>query len=56
VPYFHVTPPLNLTIRRAWISVDLMIAGQRFGQQAEALITVLPRGEYIEKTQTSYDR
>ena len=42
LPYFHVTPPLNLTIRCARIAADLTIAGQRFGQQAEALTTVLP--------------
>ena len=37
---FQVTPPSGVTVRRARIAVDLTIAGQRFGQQAEALITV----------------
>jgi glyoxylase-like metal-dependent hydrolase (beta-lactamase superfamily II) len=40
---FRVTPPLDLTVRRARIAVDLTIAGQRFGQQAEALVTVVSR-------------
>jgi glyoxylase-like metal-dependent hydrolase (beta-lactamase superfamily II) len=39
---FKVTPPPGLAIRRARLAVDLTVAGQRFGQQAEALITVLP--------------
>jgi glyoxylase-like metal-dependent hydrolase (beta-lactamase superfamily II) len=39
---FNVTPPSGLVTRRARIAVDLTIAGQRFGQQAEALVTVLP--------------
>ena len=39
---FKVTPPPNLTVRRARLAVDLTIAGQRFGQQAEALVTVIP--------------
>jgi glyoxylase-like metal-dependent hydrolase (beta-lactamase superfamily II) len=40
---FKVTPPSSLTVRRARIAVDLTIAGQHFGQQAEALITVSSR-------------
>jgi glyoxylase-like metal-dependent hydrolase (beta-lactamase superfamily II) len=39
---FQVTAPPGLAVRRARIAVDLTIAGQRFGQQAEALVTVLP--------------
>ena len=39
---FKVTPPSGLAFRRARIAIDLTIAGQRFGQQAEALVTVLP--------------
>jgi glyoxylase-like metal-dependent hydrolase (beta-lactamase superfamily II) len=35
--------PSNRAIRRARIAVDVTIAGQRFGQQAEALVTVTPR-------------
>ena len=38
---FKVTPPRGMAVRRARLAVDLTIAGQRFGQQAEALITVL---------------
>src|SRR5215216_920717 len=37
---FKVTPPRGLAVRRARLAVDLTIAGQRFGQQAEALVTV----------------
>jgi glyoxylase-like metal-dependent hydrolase (beta-lactamase superfamily II) len=40
---FKVTPPPGPTVRRARLAVDLTVAGQRFGQQAEALVTVLPR-------------
>jgi glyoxylase-like metal-dependent hydrolase (beta-lactamase superfamily II) len=40
---FSVTPPDGLVIRRARIAVELTIAGQRFGQQAEALVTLLAR-------------
>ncbi|HEY3473461.1 MAG TPA: MBL fold metallo-hydrolase, partial [Anaerolineales bacterium] len=40
---FNVTPPPSLAVRRARIAVDLTIAGQRFGQQAEALVTVIPQ-------------
>jgi glyoxylase-like metal-dependent hydrolase (beta-lactamase superfamily II) len=39
---FTVTP-IGPAIRRARIAVDLTIAGQRFGQQAEALVTLLDR-------------
>lgn len=39
---FKLTPPHGLSIRRARLAVDLTIAGQRFGQQAEVLVTVLP--------------
>ncbi len=38
---FKVTPR-GPAVRRARIAVDVTIAGQRFGQQAEALVTVLP--------------
>jgi glyoxylase-like metal-dependent hydrolase (beta-lactamase superfamily II) len=38
---FTVTPPPGLIVRRARLAIDLTIAGQRFGQQAEALITIL---------------
>jgi len=41
---FQVTSPSDLAVRRARLAVDLIIAGQRFGQQAEALVTVLARG------------
>ena len=41
---FKVTPPPDLSVRRARLAVDVIIAGQRFGQQAEALVTVLARG------------
>ena len=37
---FKVTPPRGLAVRRARLAVDLTIAGHRFGQQAEALVTV----------------
>ena len=40
---FDVTPPSGLVVRRARIAVDITIAGQRFGQQAEALVTVAPQ-------------
>jgi glyoxylase-like metal-dependent hydrolase (beta-lactamase superfamily II) len=39
---FKVTAP-NMVVRRARMAVDLTIGGQRFGQQAETLVTVLPR-------------
>lgn len=41
---FKVTPP-DPAVRRARIAVDLTIAGQRFGQQAEALVTVISRDD-----------
>jgi hypothetical protein len=37
---FRVRPPQGVRVRRARIGVDLTIGGQRFGQQAEALVTV----------------
>jgi len=37
---FTVTPPDGLTVHRARIAVDVTVSGQRFGQQAEALVTV----------------
>lgn len=37
---FHVTPPAGMKQRRARTAADLTIGGRRFGQQAEALITV----------------
>jgi hypothetical protein len=40
---FKVIPPSGLSVRRARIAVDLTIARQRFGQQAEALVTVNSR-------------
>jgi hypothetical protein len=40
---FKATPPPGLDVRRARLAVDLTVAGQRFGQQAEALVTVLVR-------------
>ena len=39
---FKITPPAGLAVRRARLAVDLTIAGQHFGQQAEALVTVFP--------------
>jgi glyoxylase-like metal-dependent hydrolase (beta-lactamase superfamily II) len=41
---FNVTSPAGLAVRRARLAVDLTIAGQRFGQQAETLVTLLGRG------------
>ncbi|HSL28544.1 MAG TPA: MBL fold metallo-hydrolase [Anaerolineales bacterium] len=40
---FKVSSPPGGTIRRARVAVDITIAGQRFGQQAEALVTVIPQ-------------
>jgi len=40
---FKATPPPGLAVRRARLAVDLTVARQRFGQQAEALVTVLPQ-------------
>jgi glyoxylase-like metal-dependent hydrolase (beta-lactamase superfamily II) len=42
---FKVTPPSGMAVRRARLAVDLTVAGQRFGQQAEAVVTILPRGK-----------
>jgi glyoxylase-like metal-dependent hydrolase (beta-lactamase superfamily II) len=41
---FKVTSPPGLTVRRARLAIDLTIAGKRFGQLTEALVTVLPKG------------
>lgn len=38
--YFTLKTPFNLTVRRARIALDITIDGQKFGQQAEALVTV----------------
>jgi glyoxylase-like metal-dependent hydrolase (beta-lactamase superfamily II) len=40
---FSVTPPPGPSVRRTRLAVDLTIGGQRFGQQAEALVTTLER-------------
>jgi glyoxylase-like metal-dependent hydrolase (beta-lactamase superfamily II) len=37
---FRVTAPAGLRVRRARIGLDLMVDDKRFGQQAEALVTV----------------
>jgi glyoxylase-like metal-dependent hydrolase (beta-lactamase superfamily II) len=37
---FTVMPPHGLTARRVPVAADLTVGGRRFGQQAEALITV----------------
>jgi glyoxylase-like metal-dependent hydrolase (beta-lactamase superfamily II) len=37
---FHVTPPTGVAVRRARVAVDITAGGQRFGQLAEALVTV----------------
>lgn len=37
---FTIVPQADLTVRRARIAVDVTIEGTRFGQQAEALITL----------------
>lgn len=37
---FSVTPPKGLSARRVRVAADLTVGGRRFGQQAEALITV----------------
>jgi hypothetical protein len=37
---FEVRPPKDATVRRARVAADLSVGGVRFGQQAEALITV----------------
>lgn len=38
---FHVNVPAGVKVRRARIAADLTVGGQRFGQQAEALVTVV---------------
>jgi glyoxylase-like metal-dependent hydrolase (beta-lactamase superfamily II) len=38
---FDVVPPAGLQVRRARLAADLTIGPQRFGQQAEALVTLL---------------
>ncbi len=38
---FSVTPPTDLRIRRARIAADVTMGGRSWGQQAEALITVV---------------
>ncbi|MEJ5198645.1 MAG: ATP-binding cassette domain-containing protein [Anaerolineae bacterium] len=38
---FTIIPPPTITIRRGRIAVDVTINGRRFGQQAEALVTVV---------------
>jgi glyoxylase-like metal-dependent hydrolase (beta-lactamase superfamily II) len=37
---FDVTPPAGLEVRRARVAADVTVGERRFGQQAEALITV----------------
>jgi hypothetical protein len=37
---FEVSTPAGRVIRRARIAADVTIAGQPFGQQAEALVTL----------------
>jgi glyoxylase-like metal-dependent hydrolase (beta-lactamase superfamily II) len=37
---FQIKSPDDARVRRARIAVDIMIGGQRFGQQAEALVTI----------------
>jgi hypothetical protein len=37
---FIVTPPPGLVVRRARLAADLTVDGRRFGQQAEALVTL----------------
>jgi glyoxylase-like metal-dependent hydrolase (beta-lactamase superfamily II) len=39
---FEVRPPAGLEARRARIAADIAVGGTKFGQQAEALITVRP--------------
>lgn len=38
--FFQITPPAGLVVRRERIAVDLTVGDLKFGQQAEALITV----------------
>lgn len=37
---FQISPQMEHTVRRARVAVDLSVNGKRFGQQAEALITI----------------
>jgi glyoxylase-like metal-dependent hydrolase (beta-lactamase superfamily II) len=39
---FQIVLPSDARVRRARIAVDITTGGQRFGQQAEALVTVTP--------------
>lgn len=38
---FHITPPTTIATRRACIAVDITVNDRPFGQQAEALVTVM---------------
>jgi glyoxylase-like metal-dependent hydrolase (beta-lactamase superfamily II) len=38
--HFYVTPPPGLRVRRARLAVDVTIGDRKFGQQAEALVTL----------------
>jgi hypothetical protein len=38
---FQIISPPDARVRRARIAVDVQIGGQRFGQQAEALVTII---------------
>ncbi|MGC9468491.1 MAG: MBL fold metallo-hydrolase [Anaerolineae bacterium] len=38
---FRVLPPAGISVRRARLAVDVTVNDQRFGQQAEALVTVV---------------
>jgi glyoxylase-like metal-dependent hydrolase (beta-lactamase superfamily II) len=38
---FCVTPPPDTRVRRARVAADMTVDGRRFGQQAEALVTVI---------------
>jgi hypothetical protein len=38
---FTIITPVNVTVRRARIAVDVTIDGQTFRQQAEALVTLI---------------
>jgi glyoxylase-like metal-dependent hydrolase (beta-lactamase superfamily II) len=42
---FKITTPSGISVRRARLAVDITVAGQRFGKQAEALVTILLREE-----------
>jgi glyoxylase-like metal-dependent hydrolase (beta-lactamase superfamily II) len=39
---FQVTPPKGHAVRRARLAADLTVGDHRFGQQAEALVTIYP--------------